>query len=798
VNAGQTVTGAVDTFLGSGLGDLGGNEVTGDAFDVDAGATLNGGADVFTNVTGILIGDAGSFSGDGLDGTINGGADRFALTESPTAAHASAFQTYMFGDIYNLNASGILHGGADTMTLTNILGTGFLAGDFNGSAGTAFGGNDVITLQRDAALTGFGTTNFAYVSGDGVGGSGGSVTGGNDTISVRNAGGTAIAGDIVDFFGGVNFTGGTDTITCANNFIVPPAPGVPAPAPQVSDITGDAVTCTVTGTFKGGADVITVTNNKGGSIYGDVNDAGTTPHFLGGNDVINFSYSYPASWQGEGLFGDARTAAAPDFKGGDDQMTGTMTANLGGGFVFFGDLRDYNNALGSNAVFIGGNDVMTANAPSSSGFGWLMVGDLDSAANPLLSFTGGNDRITGGEGADQIFGDNRTALTASSIVGGADILDGCGGNDYIDGGGGADTALFSSLARSVYVNLNGIAGTGGPNPFEAMGQGFDQLINIENIVGSSLNDTIVGNSVGNRLEGGAGNDRLDGGTGNDTLIGGLGNDSFFVDSALDSVTEAVGGGSDRVYASVNYALAAGQEIEILTTTNTAGVGAINLTGNAVAQTMHGNAGANVLNGGGGIDVMTGFGGNDQYFVDVAGDIVIEAAGGGSDRVLASVNYALGAGQEIEVFTTTNTAGLGAINLTGNAFSQTMQGNGGANVLNGGAGNDVISGFGGADIFVFNTALNSATNHDTITDFNVAADTIHLENAVFTLLAAGALAATQFKDLSLGAQDANDVIIYNRVTGDLFYDSNGLGAGGQTLFADVTNGLALTAADFVVI
>src|SRR6185369_17234000 len=114
--------------------------------------------------------------------------------------------------------------------------------------------------------------------------------------------------------------------------------------------------------------------------------------------------------------------------------------------------------------------------------------------------------------------------------------------------------------------------------------------------------------------------------------GGRGNDVYYVDNAADQVIEAAGGGSDNVYASVGYTLAAGQEVEAL---RVYGSAALNLTGNGLANTLIGGAGNDTLNGGGGndtlygglgADAMAGGSGNDTYYVDVAGDQVIEAAG----------------------------------------------------------------------------------------------------------------------------------------------------------------------------
>ncbi len=328
------------------------------------------------------------------------------------------------------------------------------------------------------------------------------------------------------------------------------------------------------------------------------------------------------------------------------------------------------------------------------------------------------------------------------------------------------------------------------------GRGGDDYLN-----GGDGDDTLKGDEGNDRLEGGTGNDRLESGEGIDTLTGGAGNDTYVVRNAASVIVESAGNGtSDAVAVSVSFTLAADDNIEQLQTTSSVATSAINLTGNALAQRIIGNAGANVLSdgGGAGADTMTGSGGNDTYIVRNAGTEIVEGLGQGTaDRVAAGVSFTLASDDNIEAMRTTSMTGTTAINLTGNGIAQTIEGNDGANRLNGHGGTDVLTGRGGADTFVFSTAL-GATNIDTITDFNVAADTIELQNTFFAGLANGTLTADAFRLNATGlAEQASDRIIYDSATGNLYFDADGNGAGGRVQFVVLDDGLALTNLDFMV-
>ena len=111
-----------------------------------------------------------------------------------------------------------------------------------------------------------------------------------------------------------------------------------------------------------------------------------------------------------------------------------------------------------------------------------------------------------------------------------------------------------------------------------------------------------------------------------------------------------------------------------------------LTGGDGNDILLGNEGNDTLNGSAGDDNMAGGLGNDSYYVDSAGDVVTEAIDEGTDRVIASISYSLGA--NLENLTLTGTE---AIDGTGNAQNNVIVGNSVGNVLSGLGGNDSLSG-----------------------------------------------------------------------------------------------------------
>jgi Ca2+-binding RTX toxin-like protein len=136
-------------------------------------------------------------------------------------------------------------------------------------------------------------------------------------------------------------------------------------------------------------------------------------------------------------------------------------------------------------------------------------------------------------------------------------------------------------------------------------------------------------------------------------------------------------------------------------------------------------------------------------------------------------------------------------LVGGAGSDSLSGSRGDDTFIGGGGNDVLTGGTGDDAFIFNASLDPAGNVDRIRDFRSSDDTLRLDNTVFVGLTDGALSVNAFA-LTSAAAEADDRVIYDQSTGNLFFDADGGARDNQTLFATLTNRTSVTANDFFVI
>jgi Ca2+-binding RTX toxin-like protein len=401
---------------------------------------------------------------------------------------------------------------------------------------------------------------------------------------------------------------------------------------------------------------------------------------------------------------------------------------------------------------------------------------------------------------------NALAQTITGNAGANILKDGGGAGDVLKGLGGDDVyLLYSSATTIVESSGQGTADRVMAAVDYVLAAGSDiELLTTTSSTGTAP-ISLTGNALSQEITGNAGANVLkDGGGAGDVLKGLGGNDLYLVYSSATTIVEgSSGGAADRIASAVDFVLGADVHVEIMTTTSAAGTSGVDLTGNALKQQITGNAGSNILRDGGGVgDVLSGLGGNDVYQVYSSATTIAESATGGTaDRIMAAVDYVLGAGVHVETMTTNGSIGTSGIDLTGNEFVQAITGNAGSNIIDGKGGSDTLSGLAGKDFFVFSSAL-GAGNIDTITDFNVADDTIRLENAIFTALTAtGALAAAAFQANITGlAADATDRIVYDTDTGKLFYDADGDKAGGVdgVHFATLAAGLALTSGDFAVI
>ena len=276
-----------------------------------------------------------------------------------------------------------------------------------------------------------------------------------------------------------------------------------------------------------------------------------------------------------------------------------------------------------------------------------------NAGNDTLVGTSGNDTLDGGGGNDSLSG-----------LAGTDTLIGGSGNDVIDGGAGADLLCAAAAVTTPTPWMTPtMQQSSCKTPVRTWWRSsINHALapNVENLIlTGSGNIAGTGNDLNNSITGNAGSNTLDGGLGSDALVGGAGDDIYIVDSTLDTVSESINAGVDTVESRIwagsgaTYTLGANQEYLRV------GVGALHGTGNTDANTLTGNAENNTLTGARGDDTLYGLNGNDTlvgdafitsdpldfgndtmvggagddvYYVNTAGDLVIENTGEGIDTI----------------------------------------------------------------------------------------------------------------------------------------------------------------------
>ncbi|MBM6579892.1 M10 family metallopeptidase C-terminal domain-containing protein [Microvirga sp. BT689] len=512
-----------------------------------------------------------------------------------------------------------------------------------------------------------------------------------------------------------------------------------------------------------------------------------------GNDVLLGGAGDDAILAGDGNDRLDGGAGADRFDGGADRDTVSYWSAAGAVQVYLWDVsRNRGEAAGDTYASIEVIDGTRYN-------------DVMEGNNSSVAFWGdaGDDYLKGGAGADTLSGGD-----------GNDKLEGGVGPDRFDGGSGQDTVSYWSARGPVAVYLHNLSRNDG----DAYG---DTYFNVEVIDGSTFGDVLEGDGNANTFWGDAGNDLMKGVGGNDTLkgasgddwlVGGIGGDLLDGGDGYDTADysgAASGVIVDRTSMARNVGEAFGDVY----------VSIEGVVGSGFADQFYGASGWDGFWAGAGDDVLEGRGGGDHldggegrdfasYFN--AGSAVVanltEAwrntgeAAGDSYFSIEAVH-----GSQFNDALTGNAGGNdlygheGNDMLRGEAGRDYMSGGGGHDTLSGGDGSDWLEGRAGFDVFRFDAALNASTNVDEIIDFGTNEDLIQLSRSFFTNVTGGSLLdASAFTTGSM-ATTSSHRIIYNKGTGELFYDADGSGwAAGQVKFAILKNAPTLTAAHFLLI
>ena len=471
------------------------------------------------------------------------------------------------------NGNDILNGGYGFDRLYGGEGADRLTDDLGGDELYGEGGDDVLFGRGTARLDG----------GDG-----------NDTLEMTNGTGTLFGGAGDDLF---ILTGQTNaTVTTG------------AGSDSIRNSSGDRVTVTDFTVGAAGDRVLVAPAAANGRLIAIQRGSDT---IIQGITLQNVNAGFLTAFNTSGFW-------INEIRGEDtnDTLIGNQIDNTLRGYA--GD--DFIDGRGGNDLMIGGsgNDIYVVDS-----FGDRVLEDAGQGFDIIYTDVNYELPDYASNSIELISARDWSATTPLQLLGsnGSQILYGNAGANFLDGRGGVDSMLGQG-GNDVYVvdeagdNVYELAGEGRDTVYASVDYALSETTDVEVLSARDWAGTtalsLTGNGLANEVYGNAGANFLDGRGGADILVGFGGNDTYVVDNAGDYVLDSAGEGCDVVFTSTTYALAAGSEVEVLSTRDQSATTGIDLYGNAFANELAGNAGINRLDGGAGADTLTGFGGADLF------------------------------------------------------------------------------------------------------------------------------------------------------------------------------------------